>query len=229
MLQNSSHPPSDITVSRTPEKKLSAPSTEITQIPIGDGKDIFKKTIYNFPKARMISAGQTPLLSSSSDKKDLFEFERGRQLSVTTLSRPLSTRPKTSALMKDSLRLQVVAETPTESDEEGDWMHVDKSAERRKLMVQQNLFHPGDGFNVYIDGARCLPDNVSITKVTMVALSSERVQINADGNIGFSNLESDCFNPQYDIVRGLARYFGHRISPHKSSNTVVRRVSRTCI
>ncbi|TYZ59473.1 hypothetical protein PybrP1_007085 [[Pythium] brassicae (nom. inval.)] len=68
-------------------------------------------------------------------------------------------------------------ETDSDTNADAPWILADKSAERRRRLVDaSNLFQPGDAFDVYIDGARGLPDSVTVTKVTAAALNSDRTQ-----------------------------------------------------
>ena len=71
------------------------------------------------------------------------------------------------------------------------WLDVDKSP------VQRSLFARGDGFDIYIDGARQLPANVSITSVSIKVLTSggdleEEVAISSLGPT------STVMNPEYN-------------------------------
>ena len=54
-----------------------------------------------------------------------------------------------------------------------------------------------DGFDLYVDGARCLPDFVTISKVT-VRIGQANHKKAASDEICYSQLESDIFNPVYD-------------------------------
>lgn len=61
-------------------------------------------------------------------------------------------------------------------------------------------FAPGDGFNVYIDGARYLPDCASGTKVTVVALAADLSKVETEEFEAFANLSSPVNSPSYDLV-----------------------------
>ncbi|ETW03484.1 hypothetical protein H310_04935 [Aphanomyces invadans] len=73
------------------------------------------------------------------------------------------------------------------------------------------LFSRGDGFNVYVDGARSLPDIVTITKVTCFALNADM------GNVpplqdpsAFASLHDNAFSPSFQL--GL-EFRGDRFNP----------------
>ncbi|XP_053100271.1 coiled-coil domain-containing protein 17 isoform X3 [Hemicordylus capensis] len=58
-------------------------------------------------------------------------------------------------------------------------------------------FHSGDGFDLYIDGARFLPDDVTVTKVTARIFTSGFHQIGPDISTGI-DLNSSIFDPFYN-------------------------------
>jgi len=53
------------------------------------------------------------------------------------------------------------------------WLEVDNAALVRKQGLPRKSFNDGDGIDIYIDGARQLPANVSVTKVSVKILSSD--------------------------------------------------------
>ncbi|XP_048587115.1 uncharacterized protein LOC5517188 isoform X2 [Nematostella vectensis] len=58
-------------------------------------------------------------------------------------------------------------------------------------------FEAGNGFDLYIDGARFLPDSVTFTKVTGRVLDRNYEKIGPDIEVQ-AKLSSDVFNPEYD-------------------------------
>lgn len=86
-------------------------------------------------------------------------------------------------------------------DVDASWIHVDKAPERQKrLMDANNLFQAGDGIDVYIDAARCLPENVTITKVTAAALNADRTQVPTENGSVFAAMTSDIYSPSFGMV-----------------------------
>lgn len=67
-------------------------------------------------------------------------------------------------------------------------------------MDANNLFQAGDAIDVYIDAARCLPGNVTLTKVTAAALNADRTQVPSENGSGFATMTSDVFSPVYGMV-----------------------------
>lgn len=114
------------------------------------------------------------------------------------------------------------------------WIQVDKAAERNKRASESPLFQAGDGFNVLVDAARCLPDNVSITKVTVAALNSDRTRVEALDAVSFSSRAGDVYNPVFDLVRVLlvrplrcCRHFTHCLRCSCRSMSSSRRSAST--
>ncbi|KAJ6659435.1 hypothetical protein lerEdw1_018669 [Lerista edwardsae] len=58
-------------------------------------------------------------------------------------------------------------------------------------------FSAGDGFDLYIDGGRFLPDNVTVTRVTARIFTSDFSQIGPDISTGI-DLNSSIFDPLYN-------------------------------
>lgn len=86
-------------------------------------------------------------------------------------------------------------------DIDATWIRVDKAPERRKrLMDTNNLFQAGDGIDAYIDAARCLPENVTITKVTAAALNADRTQVSTENGSVFAAMTSDSYSPSFGMV-----------------------------
>jgi len=75
---------------------------------------------------------------------------------------------------------------------------------RRDFTGDKNpdLMTPGDGANIYIDGARGLPDNVTITRLTARILSSQNKQIGND-LVSYSDVDGcrafPCFNLFHEL------------------------------
>ena len=79
------------------------------------------------------------------------------------------------------------------------WLSVNHKQTNRKVY---QLFSSGDGFDVYVDGARSLPDCVSMTKVTCLAMASDMSPVSPDVPVsGFAQLDSSVYSPMYNLVR----------------------------
>ena len=76
------------------------------------------------------------------------------------------------------------------------WIEVDRSK-----FKNTNLFTSGDGFDVYIDAARFLPENLAISKTTVVALHSDMSVHEKEDNAATALLGSNVQSPVYDLVR----------------------------
>lgn len=153
--------------------------------------------------ATAVSLPETP---GTSEKRDFLDVDRLRLLSSASSRPATNPRPASSVVLgKDKRRLQAVEEGD-DIDVDAPWIHVDQKAERRRrLMDGSNVFQSGDGFNVYVDGARCLPDNVTITKVTAAALHADRSQVPTENGSAFASLITDTFSPSFDMVLSLLR------------------------
>lgn len=117
--------------------------------------------------------------------------------------RPASTSIAAGA--KDRRRLVPVDESDSDADVDAPWIHVDKRLERRVHIADaSSLFEPGDAFDVAIDSARCLPDSVTLSKVTIAALHANRTQIATANGSAFAVLDSDVHSPSFDLVRALS-------------------------
>ena len=55
----------------------------------------------------------------------------------------------------------------------------------------------GDGVDVYVDGCRSLPDNVSVSKVVMKCFAKSGVPVGGDPEIGFSDVTGSVHSPKY--------------------------------
>ena len=80
-------------------------------------------------------------------------------------------------------------------DTEIPWLDVDNS---KKLDSQ--LFVAGDAFDVYVDGARFLPDNVCMSKATVMVLSLDRTALEHEKHWALAELSSPVFNPDFNLV-----------------------------
>ncbi|KAJ7386478.1 Coiled-coil domain-containing protein 17 [Desmophyllum pertusum] len=58
-------------------------------------------------------------------------------------------------------------------------------------------FEEGNGFDLYIDGARFLPDSVTVSKVAGRVLDKNYTRIGADIDVQ-AELDSDIYNPEYN-------------------------------
>lgn len=58
-------------------------------------------------------------------------------------------------------------------------------------------FEEGNGFDVYIDGARFLPDSVTISKVVGRVLDKSYTRIGSEIDVQ-AELDSDIYNPEYN-------------------------------
>lgn len=157
--------------------------------------------------AASVTALRAAEVPTTADRKENFlDVERLRLLSSAS-SRPSSTalRPASSTSIvggaKEKRRLVPVEEVDGDTDADAPWIHVDKSSERRKrLLDANNLFQAGDAFDVYIDGARCLPDNVTLTKATVAALNGDRSPVLTENGSAFASLTSNTYNPSFGVV-----------------------------
>lgn len=156
--------------------------------------------------------------ASTSSGQDYLDLERIRLLSASSSSsrRPLSgaVRPRStlSASGKQQrlgtsavgpMGLQPVREDAAFDDQSptSPWIRVDHSVMRLRQGVQ-TPFHAGDGFDVFIDGCRYLPDNVTLTKVTVAALHADRSKISPvypDINSKFADLSSLACHPSFNL------------------------------
>ncbi|GLI63028.1 hypothetical protein VaNZ11_005888, partial [Volvox africanus] len=71
------------------------------------------------------------------------------------------------------------------------WMRVTRG------VVPSDSYTPGDGFVICLDGARFLPANVTITKVTVSIWGSNRQPLGSGGFYGISWPDSDAMNPRF--------------------------------
>lgn len=141
-------------------------------------------------------------------KRDFLDVERLRLLS-SAHTRPVSTtRPRPNTNTTDST-LSSVSEEPGINTP---WIHVDKTLERQKQLVHGNFFQSGDGFDVFCDGARMLPDAVTLTKVTIAALHCDRSQIVVDNNSQYAALSSTAQCPSFDLVNTYTSVFAKIIT-----------------
>lgn len=116
-------------------------------------------------------------------------------------SRPGSARPRTSVTgnAKEKARLPAV----DESDSSKLWLHVDKTLEQQHQQTERNYFQQNDGFDLYIDGARCLPDNTTLTKVTVAAKNIDHSVMATENGSSIAALDEDAYNPVFDLVSAV--------------------------
>lgn len=148
------------------------------------------------------AAAPSAELTGSSVKTDNYlDVDRLRLLSSAS-SRPGTTRPVSSvAAGKDKRHQLLPVDEIDDSDADASWIHVDKAFERQKrLMDANNLFQAGDGIDMYIDASRCLPENVTITKVTAAALNADRTQVPTENGSAFAAMTSDAYSPSFNMV-----------------------------
>jgi hypothetical protein len=154
-------------------------------------------------------------VSQPPPSQDYLDVERLRLLSSSsTTTRPPSgfIRPRStlSAIPRNRIgggsigSLPAVPEASIFDDLSpmSPWIRVDKSPDRHRHVVQA-LFQPGDAFDVYVDGARFLPDNVTATKVTIAALHADRSKISpftADSSSQLAVALSEACCPTFNLV-----------------------------
>ncbi|PFX30101.1 hypothetical protein AWC38_SpisGene5082 [Stylophora pistillata] len=86
--------------------------------------------------------------------------------------------------------------SPEEFQEEND-LPKDVWIKNGRSSILTDEFDDGNGFDLYIDGARFLPDSVSITKVAGRVLDKNYTRIGADIDVQ-ATLDSDIYNPEYN-------------------------------
>lgn len=62
-------------------------------------------------------------------------------------------------------------------------------------------FEDGDGFDVFVDAARFLPDNATVTKISVKAYSKSGKAVGGDEKIGYCDLGSALLNPKFSDCR----------------------------
>ncbi|RHY04375.1 hypothetical protein DYB36_000894 [Aphanomyces astaci] len=75
----------------------------------------------------------------------------------------------------------------------------------------QTLFGRGDGFNVYVDGVRSLPDPVTISKVTCFALNADMTSVSPlQEPSAYTTLQDNASSPSFKLC---LEYRGDRFNP----------------
>ncbi|DBA01352.1 TPA: LOW QUALITY PROTEIN: hypothetical protein N0F65_001591 [Lagenidium giganteum] len=156
----------------------------------------------------------TPLARPGNDRdgerqRDFLDIERLRMMTSAS-SRPTTTRPVSSFPVRaNASKLFSLHE---DSEDGLPWIKVDHSTERGERLLQHtNAFMAGDGFNVYVDAARSLPDNMSYSQVSVEALDADRVAtIPIDSYRAFASAASDTFNPTFGLY---AEFRGTTFNP----------------
>ncbi|KAH0618690.1 hypothetical protein JD844_018099 [Phrynosoma platyrhinos] len=92
-------------------------------------------------------------------------------------------------------------ESPSVFDPEKTWPH-DAFIHHVRETPPVESFDAGDGFDLYIDGARFLPDGVTVTKVAACIFTSSYKQIGPDIHTEI-DLNSSIFNPVYNYSVGI--------------------------
>ncbi|KDO35111.1 hypothetical protein SPRG_01178 [Saprolegnia parasitica CBS 223.65] len=85
---------------------------------------------------------------------------------------------------------------PTAELEDSAFLNCDNASQRRR-----QLFARGDGVNIYIDGARSLPDCTSVTKATVFAFHSDMTLCTPLGETTATcSLQDNAFTPAFRLL-----------------------------
>ncbi|ETV85151.1 hypothetical protein, variant 1 [Aphanomyces astaci] len=90
------------------------------------------------------------------------------------------------------------------------WVECDLYSNPRNI-PPQTLFGRGDGFNVYVDGLRSLPDPVTISKVTCFALNADMTSVSPlQEPSAYTTLQDNASSPSFKLC---LEYRGDRFNP----------------
>lgn len=93
---------------------------------------------------------------------------------------------------QDAIRDLLEDSLEDRKDDDGYWIHKDLGA------PSGHTFRPGDGFDVYIDGIRFLPDMSTITRVVM-QLVTEEFELIGQQQTSYPNMDGQRFNPEFNF------------------------------
>jgi hypothetical protein len=88
--------------------------------------------------------------------------------------------------------------------------------------ARRKPWEKGDGFNVYVDSARGLPDNVTITRATLRMLTSRNEQVGQD-TVGYCKLDQLRAAPDFGI---FVEFRGETFDP---TSTLLLRLDTVCL
>ena len=129
----------------------------------------------------------------------IYDYDSGRHIAEL---KDAVVRGSLTAEFKISINSDTLVESidnlATEDQDGTDeipWIDVDNSKNANTA-----LFSTGDAFDVYVDGARFLPDNINASKVTLLALSSDMSALEHENNSTLAQLDSPVYSPEYNLV-----------------------------
>jgi len=121
--------------------------------------------------------------------------------SSRTSRRSLKNRRKKGGNVQPSVQEEDLDELDNDvvddmSDQTGEepWINYQDVKNKAK-----NKFENGDGFDVYLDGARFLPDNSTVTKVSLKAYTQSGKHIGGDDELAFCDLGGSLLSPKFNL------------------------------
>ncbi|CAK4721154.1 unnamed protein product [Aphanomyces euteiches] len=182
--------------SRPPTSKL-APSPSLRRMPLVNASP-------GNPTSASIPPARTPTLFEASRKDCSLPFVAYRLVGDAAAIPPV--------VESNSFDLDdhVANSSPQQPGNPGEgWIDCDLGNLRHAS--KQSLFARGDGFDVYIDGARSLPDCVTMTKITCFALNSDMSTCNPQQEpTAMATLTSSLFSPSFNLC---LEYRAERFNP----------------
>ncbi|KAF0698182.1 Aste57867_11167 [Aphanomyces stellatus] len=137
---------------------------------------------------------------------DLVAADKDVRATLTVSLSPASTREA----MDDSARRTGTPALPTQLHAGEGWVDCDLSSAR--AAAQKTLFAPCDGFDVYVDGARSLPDLVTATKLTCFALHADMSTCAPlqESTTAFASPDETVYSPMFNV---WLEYRSERFNP----------------